>query len=191
MQTPRFSTIVLAAALVAPTLIFASDTVPGQDNVEVSDDGRAASTEHKPSASKNLDCRTLVQETTAACRDWIERGLDVNCYGKLISIDVNRAQAAGNLFEEGASRRWTVDGTCELQVRTLRKQRAKKDQGMRPEGSAGPKCQALAVAVQTRCFDDLGKEKLSGSCKKILRAFDQASDSDAESECAYAAGMLQ
>ena len=135
-------------------------------------------------ASQASTCATLVSETTAACRDWIERGLDVNCYGKLIAIEGHRRESAGNLLE-GDMR------SCSTQLDSLRQQRAKKDAAMRPEGSTGPECKALSTELQSRCFEGLGNEKLSGNCKMTMMMLRRAKATEPDARCAFAAGMLK
>ncbi|MDF1565419.1 MAG: hypothetical protein P1V51_20445 [Deltaproteobacteria bacterium] len=186
--------MIILAALAVPFSTHASDHVTSRTGTKVQADAKAADPSRGAAGESAVDpgtgCRTLVDETAAACRDWIERGLDVNCYGKVVAIDVNRAKAAGNLFEVGSSRQWNVEGTCEVKTETLREQRAKADAKMRPAGSAGPKCKLLADELQTRCFDVLGAEQLSPLCKKTMQMLQQAKGDDPEARCAYAAGML-
>lgn len=116
-------------------------------------------------------CKAYIAAIRKVCVDSITRGLDMSCNNQLIGLDVVQGQAAGNLFDVGSdeANAKVVENVCGRYLESLRDDRKEEDAAMRPKGSAGPKCTALAAHFDSTCLARLGQEPLPTQCKSATR----------------------
>ena len=145
---------------------------------------------------KALGCADLREQGRALCRDGILRGHKGNCAQIVTALNMSVQQAKGELFDvekkHGAaagSNARAADAACRVHLRSIERDRTKHDAAMRPDGSAGAQCQALAEKVDAVCWTALDSGEMPPQCARSLQLV-RGGSQDPEALCKIALATL-
>lgn len=148
----------------------------------------------KPGEAK-IDCQTLRDETRSFCRDVLLRGLKGDCYMAVQGLKQSVRQAKSTKVYKGkdgaaVSNQKIADTACRVHVRSIRRARERHGDKMKPEGSAGPRCLAVAKRIEEACWPSLGSEDFPRKCETAL-LMSKVGRGDAEQRCEMISSALQ
>jgi len=153
---------------------------------------------------EKLTCPVMVEEIRSACRDQYRRGLPINCYRYIKHAEMVTRQREGTLFEIPAEKlppgktaeqmnAQVADTACRVHLKSLRRERQRKDSKMEQALPWGPRCSALLDRVDAACIALIGEKELPRSCQQILQVFPRkpsTTPTDSEKSCETFSEML-